>query len=168
MGNHSTRGLDLPCYSLLWRHRLWQHHPPDYTHPSLYVLMQDRSCSQTAAVSAALKHHCPPTWNTFHCTQHINTDWFLAEFLQSHLISIFLLSSAILSMPPKNTRAKNQSSHPGAPNMTPLQLALAGIARPKKKPTMAQQIAALKDELRVAQETILNVSIFILSFSVSL
>ena len=52
--------------------------------------------------------------------------------------------------------------------MTPLQLALAGIACPKKKPTMAQQIATLKDELRVAQETILNVSIFILSFSVSL
>ena len=55
-------------------------------------------------------------------------------------------------MSPRTTRPKNKSSHPGAPDMTPSQRTLAGIAPPKKKqPSKDQQIAALKDELHAAQ-----------------
>ena len=62
------------------------------------------------------------------------------------------------------TRKKNQSTHPGVPDMTQLQLASAGLSHAqnvprssKKKPTKDQQIAALKKELRAAQELMLDV-----------
>ena len=52
------------------------------------------------------------------------------------------------------TRRKNKSSHPAAPVMTARQLASAGItkAQAPKKPSQAQRIAALEEELRAAQE----------------
>ena len=67
-----------------------------------------------------------------------------------------------------NLRWKNLSAHPGTPNMTPLQLALAGLPdtrpAPKKKLTKDQQIAALKKELQITKELlILSVSNYIYS-----
>lgn len=65
------------------------------------------------------------------------------------------------------TRKKNKSAHPGKPDMTPSQLTVAGLRRTSdshrpstKKLTKDQQIAALRDELRVAQEAISSVSLF--------
>lgn len=66
------------------------------------------------------------------------------------------------------TRKKNKTAHPGIPDMTPLQLASAGISHPRtarrssKKLTKDQQIAALRDKLRAAEELILNARYFIL------
>ena len=61
------------------------------------------------------------------------------------------------------TRKKNQSTHPGIPDMTPSQLASAGLfhvpgARlpSQKKPTKDQQIAALKAELYAAQQSLFS------------
>ena len=55
-------------------------------------------------------------------------------------------------------RQKNKSAHPGIPDMTPSQLASAGLpvvrCTSKKKLTKDQQIAALQKELREAQELI--------------
>ena len=69
-------------------------------------------------------------------------------------------------MPPK-TRAKNKSANPGAPDMTRSQLVSASLSHavnprrpPNKKLTKDQEIAALKDELRAAQELLSNVSSF--------
>ena len=73
----------------------------------------------------------------------------------------------ILSM---NTHRKNKTAHPGVPDMTPSQLLSARLSRtPKmtpntrrpssKKLTKDQQIAALKDELRAAQELMSSVSV---------
>lgn len=70
---------------------------------------------------------------------------------------------SVSSMP--KTRTKNQSAHPGVPDMTPSQLALAGLSRaqntpqPKKKKglTGAKKIKALEEELRIAQEIIARV-----------
>ena len=66
-----------------------------------------------------------------------------------------------------NTRKKNKSRHPGIPDMTPSQLASAGLSRVQntrrasaKKPTKDQQIATLQDELRAVRELISNVSHF--------
>ncbi|KAF9642383.1 hypothetical protein BDM02DRAFT_3133127 [Thelephora ganbajun] len=62
-----------------------------------------------------------------------------------------------------NTRQKNKSAHPGIPDMTPSQLTSAGLShaqdahRPsKKKLTKDQQIAALRDELRVTRELVVS------------
>ena len=93
------------------------------------------------------------------------------ELPQYCLIFITLLLSATLSTSSMNTRQKNQSSHPGIPDMTPSQLASAGLShvrnsrrtsnkKSNKKPTKDQQIAELKDQLRAAQDLISNVSHF--------
>ena len=55
------------------------------------------------------------------------------------------------------TCEKNKSKHPAASVMTPAQLVAAGIsqprpARPRKKLTKDQQIAALEEDLRVTRE----------------
>ena len=52
--------------------------------------------------------------------------------------------------------ALTKTSHPGAPDMTPSQLASASLPRPTKpaKLSMAKEIAALKAELCAAQEVI--------------
>ena len=78
----------------------------------------------------------------------------------------------IIALPPSpsatpsvsmNTRKKNKSAHPGIPDMTPSQLASAGLplvkpTRPKptlKKPSVKdQKIADLEEELRTAQAII--------------
>ena len=86
-------------------------------------------------------------------------------FPQYRLLFIALQLSATLSLLSMNTRRKNKSAHPGIPDMTPSQLLLAGLSRtvntrrlPGKKPTKDQQIAALKEELRAAQELMSSVS----------
>lgn len=56
-----------------------------------------------------------------------------------------------------NTRKKNKSAHPGIPDMTPSQLASAGLNMSRssnKKPTKNQEISALKDELRAVRELV--------------
>ena len=67
-----------------------------------------------------------------------------------------------------NTRRKNKAAHPGIPDMTPSQLSSAGLSRTSntrrpsnKKLTKDQQIAALRDELRAAQELISSVTILL-------
>lgn len=61
------------------------------------------------------------------------------------------------------TRKKNKSAHPGVPDMTQSQLAASGLldapnanarAPSRRRQTKAQEIAALKEELRVAREQI--------------
>ena len=88
----------------------------------------------------------------------------ISLFPQYHLLLIPLSLSAILLM---NTRNKNKSTHPGIPDMTPLQLSSTGLSRgpitrrpPNKKLTKDQQIAALKDKLRASQEIISSVTYF--------
>ena len=90
-------------------------------------------------------------------------------FPQSRLLFIALQISAALSLLLMNTRRKNQSAHPGIPDMTPSQLLSAGLSRtpntrrtPGKRLTKDQQIAALKEELRAAQELMSRVSPLVL------
>ena len=161
--------LHWPLSLFLWIRRLWQPRNPAYTSHLLSMSMRGRPRGQTAVICASLKLSCPPTWNTFCPTGHINTHQFLSELLQYRplSLSIHLLLSAVLSMPSVTTRQKNKTSHPGAPDMTPSQLASAGIActkNSKKAPSKDQQIAALKEELRAAQEAISNVSRVFLYF----
>ena len=91
--------------------------------------------------------------------------WVRSGFPQFHLLFIALQLLVTPSMPPPNTRRKNKSAHPGTPDMTSSQLASAGLSRTvktplpsKKKLTKDQQIAALRDELRAAQDLISTVS----------
>jgi hypothetical protein len=71
-----------------------------------------------------------------------------------------------------NTHRKNKSAHPGTPDMTLSQLTLAGLSHaqntrhppPNRKPTKDQQIAALEDKLRAAQELISNITHFALYY----
>ncbi|KAF9778111.1 hypothetical protein BJ322DRAFT_1025213 [Thelephora terrestris] len=62
-----------------------------------------------------------------------------------------------------NTRKKNKSARPGIPDMSPSMLALAGLLKvrqpAKKKLTKDQTIAALRDELRAAQESMIASSL---------
>jgi hypothetical protein len=92
---------------------------------------------------------------------HINTiQPFSVSPQHLHLLFIDISLSATPFM---NTRRKNKSAHPGKPVMTPSQLSSAGLPVPRrpKKLTKDQQIAALKDELRAAQEQVRNVFCFI-------
>jgi hypothetical protein len=97
--------------------------------------------------------------------EHLNTAQFFSVSSQSRLSLIALHLFATLLMP-SNTRQKNKSAHPGAPDMTPSQLLSTGLAPPPnarrvpKKLSKDQQIAALKDELRAAQELVLSVAHF--------
>ena len=73
------------------------------------------------------------------------------------LLTLFFLPT----QPPMKTHAKNASKHPAAPDMTPAQLAAAGIPQPKhpqRKPTKDQRIAALEEDLRMARELLQMVS----------
>ena len=98
------------------------------------------------------------------------------------LLSIAHQLSATPSPPSMKTRKKNQTAHPGIPDMTPSQLLSAGLSRTSntrrssntssrssntssrssstssKKLTKDQQIAALNDELRAIRELISSVS----------
>lgn len=124
---------------------------------------------RTTGIRGPSRRRRPPKWTTFHRTRRINTAQLFSE-LQPHLIFIPLSLSVIPSMSSMKTRAKNRSAHPGIPDMTPSQLASAGLPNPrrasKKKLTKDQQIAALKDELRVAQElAVSSVTSFVLFYS---
>ena len=88
----------------------------------------------------------------------------LPQYPLTNLLFIALAPLVTLSISSMNTRKKNKSAHPGIPDMSALQLASAGLSHiqnarrpPSKKPTKDQQIAALKDELRIAREVISNV-----------
>jgi len=81
--------------------------------------------------------------------------------LQFHLLFIALQLSAIPFTLSMNTRKKNKAAHPGIPDMTPSQLASAGLSHASnarrssiKKLTNAQRIAALEEELSAAREFI--------------
>ena len=135
----------------------------------LSMLTRGHPRGQTAVTCTSGQLSCAPTWNTFHLTGHINTHKSLSEILQCCPLSLsihLLLSTTLspLSMSPATTRQKNKTSHPGAPDMTPSQLASAGIARLKKSsskgPSKDQQITALKEELHAAQEAMSTVSCF--------
>jgi hypothetical protein len=91
---------------------------------------------------------------------HINTIQLFSVSPQHHLLFIDISLSATPFM---NTRRKNKLAHPGRPDMTPSQLSSAGlpVRRRPKKLTKDQQIAALKDELRAAQEQVRNLFCFI-------
>jgi len=65
------------------------------------------------------------------------------------------------------TRKKNKSAHPGIPDMTPSQLASAGLSTSRssnKKPTKTQEIAALKDELQAVRELVSKMVRFTLHY----
>lgn len=86
-----------------------------------------------------------------------------------HLLFNTFSLSVTPSTPSMNTCRKNKSAHPGIPDMTPSQLASAGLSRARnagrpsnKKPTKDQQIATLRNELRAAQELISSVTFFLL------
>lgn len=100
------------------------------------------------------------------CREGIYTAQVFSVSPHHRFLFIIILLSATRSM---KTRQKNKSTNPGAPDMTPSQLRSAGLshttnARPpsttSKKPTKDQQIAALKNELRAAQELISSVNYF--------
>ena len=97
--------------------------------------------------------HVPPSLDS------INTTQVSSGILPHRLLFIALQLSVIPLKFSMITRRKNKSAHPGTPDMTPLQLLSAGLShtpksrRPSaKKLTKDQQIAALRDELRTAQE----------------
>jgi hypothetical protein len=79
---------------------------------------------------------------------------------QSHILFVTPLPSATLFIHPMVTRGKNKSAHPGIPDMSPAQLLAAGLShasstpRRPKQPTKAQEIAALKEELRSIKELV--------------
>lgn len=151
----------------------WQQHTLACTSYCLCVLMQRRSHHQPAVVCASSRQPHRPMWTTFRFTQRINTAYLSSKLPQCHPISISLPLSTTLSlplsttpsMPAVSTRSKNKTKHPGAPDMTPSQLASAGLSRPAKpvKMSMAKEIAALKAELHAAHEVI-YVSAFALYF----
>ena len=134
-------------------------HPTTYTseHFTLYVKRQPSNptlaiCISAEATTLAEMDHVPLR------REDINTvQGFLCP--PNNLLFIAIALSATRFM---NTRAKNKSKHPGIPDMTPAQLASAGLsstpAACSRKPTKDQQIAALKDELRTIRELISNVS----------
>lgn len=151
----------------------WQQHTLACTSYCLCVLMQRRSHHQPAVVCASSRQPHRPMWTTFRFTQRINTAYLSSKLPQRRPISISLPLSTTLSlplsttpsMPAVSTRSKNKTKHPGAPDMTPSQLASAGLSRPAKpvKMSMAKEIAALKAELHAAHEVI-YVSAFALYF----
>ena len=114
---------------------------------------------QTTRIRTKSRQHHPPKRTTFYYTRRINIAHRLTQFPQPHPIFItFLLSATRLAVPMANTRKKNKSVHPGAPDMTPSRLAAAGLShlsktrRPPKQLTKDQRIAALEEELRIARE----------------
>ena len=76
-----------------------------------------------------------------------------STLINNPLSPLFIITSTLFSIfphSPMNTRKKNKTVHPAAPDMTPGQLLAAGISkhRKQKKPTKAQQIATLKHQVR--------------------
>ena len=142
-----------PCPS---RKHPWQFHTPAYTSYCLCVSMRHRSRRQPAVACASSRQPQRPMWTTFRFTRCTNTALFFSKLPQCRPISIHLPLPTTPPMAPPSTRSKNKTSHPGAPDMTPSQLASAGLPRPTKpaKLSMAKEIAALKAELRAAQEVI--------------
>ena len=96
-------------------------------------------------------------------SENINMTQVHSELSQYCLLSIVLQLLVLPSTSSMNTCKKNKSAHPGIPDMTPSQLASAGLSHtPKthrlsnKKLTKDQQIAALKDEIQAVRELILS------------
>lgn len=95
---------------------------------------------------------------------HLPTFPYIYRHLQS-LFSWIHSPTTTLTHSSMNTHPKNKSAHPARPIMTPAQLSAAGIPLPKskrpKKQTKDQQIAALREDLRLVQEmarTVWNIS----------
>jgi hypothetical protein len=167
--NRSTRSLDLPKVQPQLVRRAASTCPmcsldSSDTQPRLIQrtaspfqtpIMHHRARCRPAASCASKTSH-QPTWTPLCFSRRINTAHLSPKLPQSHSILISLPLPTTLSMPPPATRSKNKSAHPGAPDMTPSQLASVGLSRPAKpvKMTMAKEIAALKAELRAAQEAI--------------
>ena len=108
--------------------------------------------------------HVPPL------LENINTVQVSPGLPPHRLLFITIQPSATPLIFSMNTRRKNRSAHPGVPDMTPLQLLSAGLshtpnARRPKKLTKDQQIAALRDELRTAQEIMSTVQVNPLVFA---
>ena len=89
------------------------------------------------------------------------------QALLCHPNNLLFIIVSLLVAPSMNTRKKNKSKHPGIPDMTPSQLASAGLSRAaatrRRGPTKDQQITSLQDELRDLRELIANVTRFTLS-----
>ena len=134
--------------------------------PSYMSQMPLQTCSPSTKshTRGPLWRRRPPKRTTLRRTRRINTPQLLSKLSQSlvrlHLVFISLSPSVSPSTSPMNLRRKNLSAHPGTPDMTPLQLTLAGLPdtrpAPKKKLTKDQQIAALKKELQVTKELLIS------------
>lgn len=151
-----------------------------------HVLLPPRQVSLSASTSSHLRTcttrrlciRIPRTRRRFPSTEmdHVAShqvdkyDPNFSSSLQHRLIHILFIALPLSATPSASmvgTRGKNKSAHPGIPDMTPSQLASAGLPpakttrrapnklRPGKKLSVKdQQIADLQEELRVAQETI--------------
>lgn len=116
---------------------------------------------QTKTICTPSQRRCHPKWTAFPRPEDINTAQPCPQLPQYPLIFIYLLLSVALLKPPMNTRRKNKTKHPGAPDMTPSQLASAGLPhtprmrRPlSKKKTKDQQLAAMREEMLAKDEEI--------------
>ena len=154
----STRLVSLPSNLMASRLRLWWGYPATYTseHPHI-------PASRTNPYSTAMTM---TTTETDHVSSHQAYKYspVSSGLLRYPLIFICLQLPAIPFTVSMITRKKNKSARPGIPDMTPSQLASAGLShirssrRPSnKKPTKDQQIEALKSELRAARELISSV-----------
>ena len=97
---------------------------------------------------------------------------FTAIFTYSFVAILTCSFVTTCARPHMNTRAKNKTAHPAVPITTPARLLATGITksqskRPRKKQTKDQQIAALREDLRMAQE-LLQVIPTLFSFSFTL
>ena len=160
------------CCLPLWSNgHLSQSHTYIYTRLPSQLVAIPSFLSVSSGFPATLIRHsfgCPhPIAMILQCFQpRINTSIVLvssplptlpAIYPHSHSFIALTLSSLFSTRPSMKTREKNKSKHPAASVMTPAQLAAAGIsqpqpARPRKKLTKDQWIAALEEDLCVTRE----------------
>jgi len=154
----STRLVSLPSNLMASQLHLWWGYPATYTSERLHIFASQTNPYSTMTTMA--------TTETDHVLlrQAYKYSPVSSGLLQYHLIFIRLLLPALPFTVSMITRKKNKSARPGIPDMTPSQLASAGLShaqstrRPSnKKPTKDQQIEALKSELRAARELISSV-----------
>ena len=145
-------------------------HPPS-SPPSAYIHIQAFTRQLATMLIRRFSDYTHPiTTVPWRSKFHINTTngslvianvpLYLSLYSLSPLLHSHSLSYPYLPPMPK-TRAKNKSTHPAAPVMTPAQLAAAGISQPSKKPrkkqTKDQIIAALEEDLRATRELLQTV-----------
>ena len=179
---HQRVNDEATCAALEVGMRLASHHHPSYLSPtfSMVGLHDFQSIQMSLGFYVQHPDFCPASIYIL-LDVNIYRNGPCSATLEEHKYSLgtFPVSSAsfnIYPSPPLQlpathllplmiTHRKNKFANPGIPDMTPSQLSSAGLSHAssahcvsgKKKLTKDQQIVALQDELRTAQELILSV-----------